>query len=206
MDNDVQTGIIGKKHVGPEQVYPFHFAQTEENNPINFVGELLWNKYWLLVFSFLGRNITHIKLLVREFLSNVSSPFLLYVAFHDPHRCGHTQPQYGEFCQRYGTGGEMGDIPDWEPVFYKPHQVEVPHWLPDTPATREDIAAQYTTLSRLDQGVGLVLRELELAGREEDTLILFSSDNGPPFPLGKETKNYQLSHFILHLINSLRLQ
>ena len=100
----------------------------------------------------------------------------------------------------------MGDIPDWEPVFYKPDQVEVPHWLPDTPATREDIAAQYTTLSRLDQGVGLVLRELELAGREEDTLILFSSDNGTPFPLGKETKNYQLSHFILHLINSLRLQ
>ena len=57
----------------------------------------------------------------------------------------------------------MGEIPDWEPVLYKPDQVVVPAWLPDTPATREDIAAQYTTLSRLDQGVGLVLRELELA-------------------------------------------
>ena len=38
MENNVRTGIIGKKHVGPEQVYPFHFSQTEENNPINSVG------------------------------------------------------------------------------------------------------------------------------------------------------------------------
>lgn len=47
------VGIIGKKHVGPNNVYPFDFAHTEENNSILQVG----------------RNITHIKLLVREFLS-----------------------------------------------------------------------------------------------------------------------------------------
>jgi len=33
-------------------------------------------------------------------------PFFLYVAFHDPHRCGHTHPQYGEFCERFGNGEE----------------------------------------------------------------------------------------------------
>ena len=38
MENNVRTGIIGKKHVGPEEVFPFHFAETEENNPINSVG------------------------------------------------------------------------------------------------------------------------------------------------------------------------
>ena len=150
-----------------------------------------------------GRNITHIKLLVRQFLSNVSSPFFLYVGFHDPHRCGHTAPQYGEFCQLYGTGGGMGEIPDWEPVLYRPDQVVVPAWLPDTPATRQDIAAQYTTLSRLDQGVGLVLRELELAGHREDTLVLFSSDNGIPFPLGKETENYLCWNFKCIRLNFL---
>ena len=26
----MRTGIIGKKHVGPESVYPFHCSQTEE--------------------------------------------------------------------------------------------------------------------------------------------------------------------------------
>lgn len=43
-------GIIGKKHVGPEMVYPFDFSYTEENGSVLQVG----------------RNITRIKLLVRE--------------------------------------------------------------------------------------------------------------------------------------------
>jgi len=173
MQHNITTGIIGKKHVGPEEVYPFQFSETEENNAINSVG----------------RNITHIRDLVRTFFSSVvtkDSPFFLYVAFHDPHRCGHTQPQYGYFCERYGNGEPgMGTIPDWTPVLYKPEDVVVPAYLPDTPATREDIAAQYTTISRLDQGVGLVLQELHQAGHQEDTLVIFSSDNGIPFPLGR---------------------
>ncbi|PKU27060.1 n-sulfoglucosamine sulfohydrolase [Limosa lapponica baueri] len=48
----VRTGIIGKKHVGPEAVYPFDFAYTEENSSVLQVG----------------RNITRIKALVRKFL------------------------------------------------------------------------------------------------------------------------------------------
>ncbi|XP_059527442.1 N-sulphoglucosamine sulphohydrolase isoform X2 [Myotis daubentonii] len=48
----VRTGIIGKKHVGPEAVFPFDFAHTEETDSVLQVG----------------RNITRIRLLVREFL------------------------------------------------------------------------------------------------------------------------------------------
>lgn len=32
-------------------------------------------------------------------------------------------------------------------------QVEVPYFVPDTRAARKDIAAQYKTMSRLDQGL-----------------------------------------------------
>jgi hypothetical protein len=42
--------------VGPEHVYPFDYEQTENNHPINQVG----------------RNITFIKQLVRDFLQNKS--------------------------------------------------------------------------------------------------------------------------------------
>ena len=40
--------------------------------------------------------------LVRSFLAEAAAEedFLLYVAFHDPHRCGHTQPQFGPFCEK----------------------------------------------------------------------------------------------------------
>jgi len=34
-------------------------------------------------------------------------------------------------------------------------------------------------------GVGLVLQELKAAGFENNTLIIYSSDNGIPFPSGR---------------------
>ncbi|XP_046484869.1 N-sulphoglucosamine sulphohydrolase [Neodiprion pinetum] len=169
--NNIKTGIIGKKHVGPSNVYPFDFSHTEENHSILQVG----------------RNITKIKLLVREFLSvNKTKPFFLYVAFHDPHRCGHTHPEYGNFCEKFGNGEQgMGTIPDWNPIYYQWKQVQLPYFVQDTEAARRDLAAQYTTISRLDQGVGLVLKELEDAGFKDDTLVIYTSDNGIPFPSGR---------------------
>ncbi len=76
------------------------------------------------------------------------------VSFHDPHRCGHTQPQLGAFCERFGNRDYpgMGDIPDWRPSYYRPGDVVLPEWVPQTEATRQEVAAQYTTVSRLDQG------------------------------------------------------
>ena len=47
----------------------------------------------------------------------------------------------------------MGVIPDWKPEYYSPDDVIVPDFVQDTPAARADIAKQYTTLSRLDQGL-----------------------------------------------------
>ena len=46
----------------------------------------------------------------------------------------------------------MGVIPDWKPIKYDPAKVAVPYFVQDTPAARQDLAAQYTTISRLDQG------------------------------------------------------
>lgn len=58
-------------------------------------------------------------------------PFFLYVAFHDPHRCGHSQPQYGTFCEKFGNGESgMGRIPDWTPQTYDPQDVLVGGPLP----------------------------------------------------------------------------
>ncbi len=77
----------------------------------------------------------------------------MYIAFHDVHRCGHTYPQLGQFCEKFGNGDPgMGVIPDWKPVLYDPDDVIVPYHVQDTPVARADIAAQYTAYSRLDQG------------------------------------------------------
>ena len=68
---------------------------------------------------------------------------------------------------------------------YSPDEVEVPYFVQDTPAARADLAAQYKTISRLDQGVGLLLGALKDFGFDENTLIIYTSDNGIPFPNGR---------------------
>lgn len=57
--NKIRTGLIGKKHIGPLKVFSFDYERTEESYPINQVG----------------RNITNIKNLVREFLQQNSSRY-----------------------------------------------------------------------------------------------------------------------------------
>lgn len=94
----------------------------------------------------------------------------------------------GHFCEKFGDGATKahGLIPDWTPVYYSPDQVQLPGpFVPDTPAVRQDLAAQYTAISRLDQGVGLVLEELRRSGHAEDTLVIYTSDNGISFPNGR---------------------
>lgn len=58
-ENKITTGLIGKKHVGPADVFTFDYERTEETMSINQVG----------------RNITRIKNFVREFLTQNGSKY-----------------------------------------------------------------------------------------------------------------------------------
>ena len=53
--------------------------------------------------------------------------------------------------------------------------------------TKQYSTVQYSISLWTAQGVGLVLAELEGRDLLGDTLVIFTSDNGPPFPLGKDT-------------------
>lgn len=93
-------------------------------------------------------------------------PFFMWFAALDPHRAY--------------TEGAL------EP----PHQlsdVRVPPHLPDVPDVREDLRQYYDEIGRLDLYVGYVVAELEAQGITDNTVILFISDNGRPFPRDKTT-------------------
>ena len=93
-------------------------------------------------------------------------PFFLWLASLDPHR--DYQP---------------GAIP--EPN--RPEDVIVPPYLPDVPEVHKDLALYYDEIGRLDLYVGEVLAELDRQGVAGETLVLFLSDNGRPFPRCKTT-------------------
>ena len=96
--------------------------------------------------------------------------------------------EYGQFMERWGDGSPgMGKIPDWTPANYSPDEVQVPYFLPDTNATRSDLAAFYRTISRYDQGIGIFMQLLKDYGFDENTLVVLTSDNGIPFPNAKTT-------------------
>jgi len=113
--------------------------------------------------------------LAREFIvQSEKRPFFLVCAFSDPHRAakGFANAQFA---------GDPGEIR------YDPKNVIVPYYLPDTPEVRQDLAEYYQSSSRMDRGVGRLLEVLRELGHLEDTLIIFISDNGIPFPGAKCT-------------------
>jgi arylsulfatase A-like enzyme len=67
------------------------------------------------------------------------------------------------------------------------HYSKPPANLPDTPEVRADMAAFKASARSLDQGVGMVLNQLDACGLVEDTLIIFTTDHGMPFPGAKAT-------------------
>jgi N-sulfoglucosamine sulfohydrolase len=111
-----------------------------------------------------------------EFMAAGGEPFFLVVGFSDPHRAG----------SGFANDAKYAGV---TPRTYDPASVRVPPHLPDDPAVRADIADYYESISRLDQGVGALMAELERAGKRDDTLVVFTSDNGMPFP-GAKTNLY----------------
>ena len=95
-----------------------------------------------------------------------NQPFFLWLAAVDPHR------------------------PYSEGIIENPHGLEdvvLPPYFPDTEEVRKDFAHYYNEITRLDNYVGKVVAELDAQDISENTLILFISDNGRPFPRDKTT-------------------
>lgn len=121
------------------------------------------------------RNVAAMAKSARQFMAaSGDRPFFLLVGFADPHR---------------GKDGFDNDrsYPDVEIVRYDPKSVPVPPWLPDNADVRGELAEYYQSVSRMDQGVGKIVEAIQAAGRADDTLVIYVSDNGPPFPGAKTT-------------------
>jgi len=114
---------------------------------------------------------------------NENKPFFLMANSHDPHRPffgsdeEKNSPKFMEFSNK-------GLIPKPSKIF-KPEEIVVPGFLPDIPEVRKEVAQYYSSVRRCDDTVGEILRALKEAGLEENTLIVFISDNGMSFPYSK---------------------
>ncbi len=172
-----RTARIGKFHVAPESVFAFQtvLSAGAANDPAT-----------------IGRSPVEMAEQTRGVIeAKDERPFFLYFASDDPHRANavlpNGKPTFDTWPKPNRFGNRNEGYPGITPVSYRPEDVRVPSFLPDTPACRAEIAEYYQAVSRLDQGVGRLIALLKAAGKYENTLIVYLSDNGMAFPGAKTT-------------------
>ena len=77
--------------------------------------------------------------------------------------------------------------PDRYPASVSVDDVVVPPYLPDNEFTRRDLAAFAAAIEAADQGLGRILAALTENDLDSSTIVLFTTDHGPPFPGAKST-------------------
>jgi N-sulfoglucosamine sulfohydrolase len=104
----------------------------------------------------------HVLNKVDEFISrgDGDQPFCLVVALVEPH-----------------VPWVMGDA-----SAYPPKQLRLPPNIADTARTREDFGKYLAEITYMDGQVGELLATLKRQGHENDTVVLFSSEQGAQFP------------------------
>jgi N-sulfoglucosamine sulfohydrolase len=96
---------------------------------------------------------------------NAQRPFYIELNFFEPHR----------------TFDFGGVAPDREAG------VQVPPYLPDNEAAREELAGMQGAIRKVDAAVERILAAVEQTGLRENTLVLFTADHGIAFPRAKTT-------------------
>lgn len=180
------NGVTGLTHLHPfSQLSPFHRTLPEMLEDIQFntclegkwhVAPYMpagWFGYQERLSGLFGEDmwIQNADKTVDFIKQNKNNRFYLEVNYMNNHR-----KDDGEFY--------------FDPDFPKdPEQVHVPEYytLPQWPEIKLEIAKYYSQTEKMDHMIGRILDTLDEEGLAENTLVVFVSDNGPPFPGNKMT-------------------
>lgn len=157
-----RTGRVGKMHYAPERLFPFDWQRP--------AGEF-------------GRDDVRMSEACRAFIRG-EEPFLLYWCSYNPHR-SHVIESHP--LKPDGFGNPPESFPGDEEQRYSPENVVVPRFLSDIPEVRAELAQYYQSISRLDRGIGRLIEILKEEGRTRNSVLIYISDNGSPWPASKTT-------------------
>jgi len=175
-----QTFFAGKWHLGmldgrhptpADQGFDYWFASKANDgprNPKNFI------RNGVALGELKGFNC---ELIVKEavkWLKNrdQSKPFFMEICSHEPHT--RLDPP-----ERYKTMYDRPEIPEMQKSL---KYGRVPRYPTDN--TPEQKRFYYGTVTQLDAAFGRLIETLEKLDLAEDTLVVFTSDNGPEYPGG----------------------
>ncbi len=96
-----------------------------------------------------------------------NAPFFFWLGLGEAHRPYET-----------GRGVRMG---------IDTSQIRIPAFFPDVPVAKTDLADYLAEVQWADDVVGEIINVLDLYQLKENTIVIFTSDNGMPFPRSKAT-------------------
>jgi len=151
------TGVLGKvNHSTPKADYKWDFVHDQK--------ELGHGRDPDIYYSYCKEFFTRCR---RE-----GRPFYFMVNSHDPHRPYHI------------PGKPVKDAKEPSKT-YAPDEVAVPGFVPDLPGVRKELSYYLNSTRRLDDTFGKTMQALKESGFEENTLVMFLSDNGIAIPFAK---------------------
>jgi N-sulfoglucosamine sulfohydrolase len=118
-------------------------------------------------------------------------PFYYSIDIHDPHLALYSF-SYKKGKVSTALHGQDKDNPPSR--IFKDDEITMPGFLPDTPLSRKELTAYYNSVRRADDSFGSVMRALKDTGTWDNTLVVFFSDHGMPFPFAKTAMYYHSTH------------
>jgi len=104
-------------------------------------------------------------------------PFYLVVNIADPHK-----PNFND------AGAAASGADAYAPSrIIAEAEVSVPAFLPNLPGIRADLRNYQNSVKRADDTLGAIMAALASSGLEDETLVIFLSDHGMPFPFAKSS-------------------
>lgn len=184
-DDDIQFGrqstIVDK--VGVHEYVKTLPEQFQQNNYYTAITQKFhMSPPWKFPYNErinLHRNPKKYKEGLSKFIDNANvdnKPFFFQANISPPHRNYDSQLK-----------GFENLIPD-------PKTIEVPPYLPDTPMMREDLAKYYGCIQLADSCVGAIIETLKAKGVYENTLIIYTGDQGEPYHRAKASPYYAGLH------------
>jgi N-sulfoglucosamine sulfohydrolase len=172
--NGYEIGITGKGF-GPGK------ALTYDGKPRELTGKKYDN--FTLTPPTSNINKTDYAENFKGFLSQQKDkPWFFWVGFSEPHR-----------AYEYGSGAKKGNK--------KTTDIQkVPKYLPDTDSVRNDMLDYAFEIENADGHVARILKALEESGQLENTIIVYTSDHGMPFPRVKGNQYEQSNHIPLAIM------